>query len=264
MLITVNGFAQSVDFETPEPFKFQDLEKSRNKNLNFRSESKINEADDPLQKLEYAAEEGSELAIWKLGRIYSDKQHQKVDHFRAFKMFSRLAKRHTEIDPFSHKAPFTASALVSLGGYYRQGIPETPIERNTERAWSMFLTAATYYGDSAAQYALFEMCESEDFASCSTLQATRWLKRSAINGHANAQANFGIRQFEGNKGVPRNKIEGLKWLTIARKRIHPIHYTWVQQLHEQAFSVATLEERAEAQSRADAWISNSCRNLSNC
>jgi len=266
-LIGVGGeraIAQSHGEVEANPFAVHDLEATRNTNAFFDAGRPGVDSDDSLKRLEYAAEEGSEVAMWKLGRIYSSRPGGGANHVRAFEMYSRVVRSQADFTPYSNKAPFTASALVSLGWYYRNGIPNSPIQKNTEKAWSMFLTAATYYGDANAQFALFEMCDAQAVEDCSNVQAGRWLKKSAVNGDVKGQAQFGYRQFEGEKGVQRNKIEGLKWLTIARKRAHPVNHEWIQDLHERAFSVANVEERAAAISRAEIWLHEHCNDQGTC
>ena len=254
-LVTVPAFAQS-SAESISPFKFHDLDSGTNTSLAAGAATV-----DPVsvEALEFAAKEGDEIAMWQLGRHYS-----KRNHLRSFEMFSRLVSTQGERTPYSDKAPFTAHALVSLGSYYRKGIPDTYVSRNSDQAWKMFMTAATYYGDPRAQYSLFQMCAGELTDRCSQVQAGRWLKRSAVNGEIIAQAQFGYRQFEGEKGVRRNKIAGLTWLTIARERAHVARHAQVFELHERAFSLASAEERKEARVRAEQWMQSKCGNVLTC
>ena len=220
--------------------------------------------DDSLKRLEYAAEEGDAVAMWKLGRIYASCQKDKESHLRAFEMFSRVVRLQGDLTLYSNNAPVTANAFVSLGQYYRRGIPDSRIKKNEDKAWGMFLTAATYYGDPNAQFALFEMCDAASVDICSNVQAGRWLKKSALNGDVSGQARFGYRQFEGAKGLKQNRVEGLKWLTIARQRAHPARHDWVQELHERAFSIANVEEREKALKRSKIWIKKHCKNDLSC
>ena len=254
-LVSGPALAQSTT-ENISPFKFHDLDSGANANFAAGAPTV-----DPLsvEALEFAAKEGDEIAMWKLGRHYS-----KRNHLRSFEMFYRLVRKQGAQTPYSSKAPFTAHALVSLGSYYRKGIPDTYVSRNSDEAWKMFMTAATSYGDPRAQYSLFQLCEGERIDSCSQVQAGRWLKRSAVNGEIIAQAQFGYRQFEGEKGVRRNKIAGLTWLTIARERAHVARHAQVFELHERAFSLASAEERKEARVRAEKWMQSKCGNVLTC
>lgn len=249
------------------PFKFHDLEANHDRNAAFGgriTNPDAADAVDSVKRLEYAAEGGSPVAMWQLGRIYSSAPEGQKNHLRAFEMFSNLVTSQGDFTPYSRTAPFTANALVALGSYYRTGIPDTYVQKNAEQAWSMFLTAATYYGDPKAQFALFEMCDAEAKDVCSDIQAGRWLKRSADNGHISGQALFGIRLFDGEMGFRRNKVEGLKWLSIARERADRIELEWVHAMHEQAFALATVHEREEATARAEIWMRDHCKTITAC
>lgn len=259
-MVSGPAFAQS-QVGSESPFQFHDLDSGADENLSFDAET-VDSAS--VKALEFAAEEGDEIAMWQLGRHYSVVAKGEGNHLRAFEMFSRLVRTQGQRTPYSDKAPFTAHALVSLGSYYRKGIPDTYVARNSDLAWSMFMTAATSYGDPRAQYSLFQMCDSELTDRCSQVQAGRWLKRSAVNGEINAQARFGYRQFEGEKGVRRDKIAGLTWLTIARERAHVARHAQVFELHERAFSLASAEERSEARIRAEKWMQSKCGNVLTC
>ena len=259
-MVSGPAFAQS-SAGSDSPFQFHDLDSGANANLSFDAET-VDSAS--VKALEFAAEGGDEIAMWQLGRHYSVVAKGKGNHLRAFEMFSRLVRTQGQRTPYSDKAPFTAHALVSLGSYYRKGIPDTYVSRNSDLAWSMFMTAATSYGDPKAQYSLFEMCDGELIDRCSQVQAGRWLKRSAVNGDIIAQARFGYRQFEGEKGVRRDKVAGLTWLTIARERAHVARHAQVFELHERAFSLANAEERNEARVRAEQWMQRKCENVLTC
>lgn len=257
-------FANDIVDTVDSPFEFHDLETDRDIITQFSKLTPDLADTGPLQRLEYAAEEGSELAMWKLGRIYSKSPEGDKKHLRAFEMFSKVVGLQSDHSPYSERAPFISSALVSLGRYYRTGIPDSYVRKNRDQAWSMFFTAATYYGDPRAQYALFDMCDGGGFDECSQVQAGRWLKRSAQNGDVTGQAKFGFMQFEGVNGVRRDPVQGLKWLTIARERAHSAQHAWVQKLHEQAFSVATEADRSKAGSLAEQWMRKYCKDVTTC
>lgn len=262
-----HGFAQSTaaldNGVTENPFEFHDLDT----NLTFEIPTDKSSSGTPVtsvEALEYAAKNGDEIAMWRLGRHYSSNEQVKNNHLRAFEMFKNVVRSQVDLTPYSPKAPFTANALVSLGGYYRNGIPHSRVAQNRQQAWSMYLTAATVYGNPHAQFALFEMCDSDLGENCSNIQAGRWLKRSAINGHVAGQAHFGLRLFEGGRDMLRNKTEGLKWLTIARERAHGINQRWVYQMHENVFSVSSAKERESARLLAEDWMRRKCDNIQTC
>ena len=54
--------------------------------------------------------------------------------------------------PGTPQARFVANAFVALGHYYLDGIPNSKIEADPDRAREMFDYAACYFGDADAQY----------------------------------------------------------------------------------------------------------------
>lgn len=104
--------------------------------------------------LDYAAQQGHALARWKLGRMYADGDGVPQDDLKAFEHFSRICDEHADEPTDSPNARFVASAFVSLGSYYLDGIQGTYVKQNAERARDMFQYAAAYFGDSDAQYNL--------------------------------------------------------------------------------------------------------------
>ena len=79
----------------------------------------------------------------------------------------------------------------------------------------------------------------------------RWLSLSARKGHAGAQAEMGKMLFNG-EGIEANAVEGLMWLTVASRRsAGTADEGWIQSMLQDAMSVATPEQRAEAVRLAD-------------
>ena len=94
------------------------------------------------------------IAQWKLGRMYADGDGVAQDDLRAFEYFSRIANAHAEDSPSAPQAAIVANAFVALGRYYLNGIPNSKIKADTERAREMFSYAASYFGNADAQYDL--------------------------------------------------------------------------------------------------------------
>src|ERR1700744_4918360 len=110
--------------------------------------------DSSLTSLQYAAEGGHPIAQWKLGRMYADGNGVTQDDLRAFEYFSRIANAHAEDSPSAPQASVVADAFVALGRYYLNGIPNSKIKPDSERAREMFSYAASYFGNADAQYDL--------------------------------------------------------------------------------------------------------------
>src|SRR3954466_6144313 len=104
-----------------------------------------------LNALQYAADGGHPVAQWKLGRMYADGDGVIQDDLRAFEYFSRIANAHAEDSPSAPQATIVANAFVALGRYYLNGIPNSKIKPDSDRAREMFSYAASYFGNADAQ-----------------------------------------------------------------------------------------------------------------
>ena len=105
-----------------------------------------------LSALEYAAANGQPMAAWKLGRMYADGDGVKHNDLRAFEYFRGVADAHADEVPGTPQARFVANAFVALGSYYLDGIPNSDVKADADRAREMFAYAASYFGDPDAQY----------------------------------------------------------------------------------------------------------------
>jgi TPR repeat protein len=213
---------------------------------------KAGDAQTALEALNYAAANGHPGALWKLGRMYQTGDLVTEDDGKALELFARVANEYGDENPRGPDAPFVADAFVTLGGYYQNGIPgEVPANPNLARRF--FAYAASYFGDSDAQYSLATMFLNGVGGDQNARQAARWFKLAARKGHVGAQAEFGHMLFEG-LGVERRPVEGLMWLSIARLSSpgDPV----IQARHEQAFSTAGEEQRREAMAMAETWIAH--------
>ena len=77
---------------------------------------------------------GDPMAEWKLGRMYADGDGVVRDDVRAFEYFSRIANAHANDSPSAPQAQIVANAFVALGRYYLNGIPNSKIKSDPERA----------------------------------------------------------------------------------------------------------------------------------
>jgi hypothetical protein len=211
---------------------------------------KAGDAATALEALNFAAERGHPGALWKLGRMYQTGDLVTEDNRKAMELFARVATDYGDGNPRGPEAPFVADAFTTLGSYYRSGIPGT-VEADPRRARRFFSYAASYFGDSDAQYSLATMLLQGQGGEQDARQAARWFKLSARKGHVGAQAEFGHMLYEGI-GMERRPLEGLMWLSIARLSSpgDPV----IQARHEQAFSTADEALRREAMVGAEAWI----------
>lgn len=223
----------------------------------FRSGAKWLKSGDKekaLISLEYAAERGHAVAQWKLGRMYQSGDGVAQDDVKAFEYFRSIAANHADDNPNGAQARFVASAFVALGHYYLEGIPNTKIKAEPERARQMFDYAASYFRDAEAQYYLARLYLNGVGAPHDPRTAARWFGLSAQKGLCQAQAMLGAMLFAGDH-VPRQAARGLMWLTLARDACRSTpDETWVAQLYDGAYQQSIEDERALALVYLKRWM----------
>lgn len=212
-----------------------------------------------LDALGYAAAQGHPMAQWKLARMYADGDGVKRDDAKAFEYYSKIANTHAEDYPGTAQSRFVANAFVALGSYYLVGIPTAGVKRDPSRAKDMFSYAASYFGDADAQFLLGKMYLDGVGMQRDARNAGRWLSLASQKGQYKAQALLGELLFKGDDGVPRQGARGLMWLTIAREAAARPEDKWVVDLHEEAFAEATADERAQALTYLENWLSRQRR-----
>ncbi len=210
------------------------------------------EKEKAISSLRYAAEKGHTVAQWKLGRMYAEGDGVPRDDLRAFEYFSRIANSHADDNPGTPQARFVANAFVALGEYYLDGIPNSTVKADAERAREMFSYAASYFADPDAQYNLGRLYLDGIGVPKDARLAARWLTLAAQKGQYQAQAVLGAMLFKG-KELPRQAARGLMWLTLARDAATPKD-TWITELHRAAFAQATDDERELALVLIERWL----------
>ena len=209
--------------------------------------------DTSLTSLQYAAKGGHPVAQWKLGRMYADGDGVAQDDLRAFEYFSRIANAHAEDSPSAPQAAIVANAFVALGRYYLNGIPNSKVKSDPERAREMFSYAASYFGNADAQYDLARLylhgagTSRDDFR-----YGARWLGLAAQKGQHQAQALLGQMLFNGDQ-LPRQAARGLMWLTLARDSAAPDE-TWIKESYNKAIAKASEDDRAMALQMLEHWV----------
>jgi TPR repeat protein len=206
-----------------------------------------------LNSLQYAAEGGHPVAQWKLGRMYADGDGVTQDDVRAFEYFSRIANAHAEDSPSAPQAAIVANAFVALGRYYLNGIPNSKIKPDTERAREMFSYAASYFGNADAQYDLARLyLKTPDASRDDFRYGARWLGLAAQKGQHQAQAMLGQMLFNGDR-LPRQAARGLMWLTLARDNASPDE-VWIRESYNRAIAKASEDDRAMALQMLEHWV----------
>jgi len=206
-----------------------------------------------LNSLQYAAEGGHPIAQWRLGRMYADGDGVAQDDVRAFEYFSRIANAHAEDSPSAPQAAIVANAFVALGRYYLNGIPNSKIKADMERAREMFSYAASYFGNADAQYDLARLyLKTPDASRDDFRYGARWLGLAAQKGQHQAQALLGQMLFNGDR-LPPQRARGLMWLTLARDSAAPDE-TWIKDSYNKAIAKASENDRAMALQMLEHWV----------
>ena len=209
--------------------------------------------DASLTSLQYAAEGGHPIAQWKLGRMYASGDGVTQDDLRAFEYFSRIANAHAEDSPSAPQAAIVANAFVALGRYYLNGIPNSKIKSDPDRAREMFSYAASYFGNADAQYDLARLyLKSAGTSRDDFRYAARWLGLAAQKGQHEAQALLGQMLFNGEQ-LPRQAARGLMWLTLARDSAAPDEM-WIKESYNKAIAMASDDDRAMALQMLEHWV----------
>jgi uncharacterized protein len=206
-----------------------------------------------VSELEYAAEQGMPAAQWKLGRMYADGDGVTKNTLRAFEYFTRLTKAHGDDVPGTPQARFVANAFVSLGQYYLEGVPDSTIKPDPDRARELYWYAASYFADPDAQYNLGRLYLDRSSPGVrDPRQAAKWLGLAARKGQYQAQALLGAMLFKGDD-LTRQAALGLFWLTLAKDGARPDE-TWIAETYSNAFAQATDSERTMAYKYLENWL----------
>jgi hypothetical protein len=213
---------------------------------------KAGDADASVAALTYAAEGGQDLARWKLGEMYADGQGVPRDDLKAYHYFNQLVEDYDEDQPDRRTLSAISNAFVAVGVYCLNGIPNSDVRPDPQRAHELFQYAATIFGDPNAQYNLAHMyMTGAGGLAKDNIAAVRWLAVAAQKGHASSQALLGHMLFMGD-GVPHQRARGLMWLEFAKDAAPGASDTWIRDLYQRDFASASEDERQAAADLHDA------------
>jgi uncharacterized protein len=213
---------------------------------------KAGDADASVAALTYAAEGGQDLARWKLGEMYADGQGVPRDDLKAYHYFNQLVEDYDEDQPDRRTLSAISNAFVSVGVYCLNGIPNTDVRPDPERAHELFQYAATIFGDPNAQYYLAQMYKTGGGGLAKdNVAAVRWLAVAAQKGHVPSEALLGHMLFVGD-GVPHQRARGLMWLAFAKDAAPDMNGSWIRDLYQRDFELASADERQAAVDLRDA------------
>src|SRR5579872_1003328 len=199
-----------------------------------------------VEALKYAAEGGQSLAQWKLGRMYADGDGVPQDDLKAYEYFDEIVRNYSEDEQDRRDLGAVSNAIVAIGIYSLNGIANSSIQPDPERAFQLFMYAATNFGDPDAQYNLARMyMDGTGGIEKNNMRAARWLSLAAEKHHRPAQAVLGHLLFVGD-GLPRQRARGLMWLTIAKNAARGAKDQWMIDLYNKDFAAAGDEDKQMA------------------
>jgi TPR repeat protein len=200
---------------------------------------KNGQKEEAVEAYKYAAEKGHTGSRWALANMYADGDGVTQDDFEAFKIYSEIAQQ--GVEPGSEDTGFFVNALLSLANYYQHGIPGSPIKTDLNQARQLYFQVASTFGVAEAQFQLAQMMLSGEGGNANVQQAKKWLNQARKSGHPGAMAVFGNILFEEGQSA-----RGLALMTAALDRCKPKDCAWMESLQEQAFSVASENDRRAA------------------
>jgi len=202
-----------------------------------------------IEAYRYAADNGQVGASWKLAHMYAEGDGVARNDYEAFKFFNRIVQ--DDVEPGTPDDSYVSDALVALAGYYRTGIPDTPVKPNLGTAQDYYMRAAATYRNPAAQFELGKMYLYGEGVKKSVRQAARWLQLAAEKGHAGAQALLGNILFQAGRTV-----RGLAMMTAALTHCSPDDRPWIRNMQEEAFALSGESDRRTAIALADTIWAN--------
>lgn len=200
---------------------------------------KSGQKQDAVEAYRYAAEKGHTGSRWALANMYAYGDGVAQSDFEAFKIYSEIAGK--GIEPGSEDTGFFVNALMSLAEYYRHGIANSPVKVDLGQSRQLYFQAASAFGVPEAQYQLARMILRGEGGVRDVEQAKKWLNRARKNGHVGAMGIFGSLLFQEGQTA-----RGLGYMTAALDHCSAKDRPWIQDLQEQAFSVASEGERRAA------------------
>lgn len=195
----------------------------------------------------YAAKGGDAMTLWQLANIYANGDGVPRDDLKAYDYLSQIAANYDEDNPNRRDRAIVSRALFELGMYNLNGIADSRVRPDPQRAIQLFQFAATTFGDANAQYQLALMHLDGAGVDKDGREGLKWLSLAADKGHLQAEAKLGQALFSGEDGVQPQRARGLMWLTLAREAANDSkNDKWIIDLYDKAVASANAEDRRDA------------------
>ena len=164
--------------------------------MNFSGTTSSGVPQDDVQAAKWlakAAAQGSAMAQFTLGRLYSWGRGVSQDDVQASKWFEKAA------------AQGNALAQVFLGWQYlyARGVPLDFVQA------ARWFEKGAAQGNADAQFALGRLYSPQDY-----VQARQWYEKAAAQGNADAQVGLGQLYRDGH-GVPQDYVQARQWFEKA-------------------------------------------------
>lgn len=211
----------------------------------YLKKKKQGKNEEALDVLEYAADQGNPTAQWKLGKMYESGDSVAQDKRKAFQFYQKIANNYGNARPNTPQWAITGKAMVALGHYFQQGLPEAGIYKDINEARVMYTTAAMYFRDPEGQFELGKLLLDGSRSPEEGRQAIRMLQLARKKGHSGALALLGHALVEGEY-VQQDIVRGLSMLTRATNRAPADMLPWIQMLQQEAFAIASIDQRNAA------------------
>ena len=170
------------------------------------------------EALSFAAGKGVTGAQWKLGNMYAEGDGVARDDMKAFELFADVVSNAGDDElGADQSAPYVSNAIVRLGTYYRQGIPDGGIKPDQLRARQLFYNAASVFGNADAQLNLARMAYEGEGGERDLVQAAKWANLAAEKGSPAARELTVVVSLElarahlEGKGAGRSFREAAAW-----------------------------------------------------
>jgi uncharacterized protein len=211
--------------------------------------------------LTYAAANGQLIARWKLGQMYANGDGVPRDESKAYEYFNKVVEDYDEDQPEQQNVSAISDAFVAVGVYCLNGIPNSDVRPDPQRAHELFQYAATTFADPNAQYNLAHMYMiGAGGLAKDNVAAIRWLALAAKEGHPPSQALLGHMLFVGH-GLVDQRARGLMWLELAKEGAPDPKDQWIRDLYQRDFLVAADNDRLAAARMRDARERGASRSL---
>ncbi len=200
-----------------------------------------------LKALNYAADGGEPLAMWKLGRMYSrGEDGVQRDDLQAYRYFDALVRGFDEDKIDARSLGAVVNGFIALAQYQLTGIPGSDVRADPEHALTLLQFAATNFKSTEAQFGLGNLyLNGAGAIAKDPVRAARWLALAASKGHKGAQATFGHLLFAG-LGVPVQRARGLRWEMQAKAGAQPAKDDWIREGFARDWAQAGEDDREMA------------------